>query len=136
MTSIMDMVRQHLGADGAARLSQHLGVDQSTAQAAVAAALPALVGAVSNRTSQPGAGGGGLLGELFGGNHKETAQQVSHQSGLDLHQAEKALLFLAPIVMAKMAQSQAAAAEQPAERQKSGLGSIVDAVDRIFHKGS
>ena len=120
MTSITDMVRQHLGDDGVARLTQHLGVDSGTAQAAVAAALPALVGAASSRMSQPGAaelpaaaGGlagaaGGLLGNLFGGNHKEAAQQVSRHSGLDIHQAEKALLFLAPIVMARLAQQRQA----------------------------
>jgi len=126
MTSITDMVQQHLGDDGVARLTQHLGVDSGTAQAAVAAALPALVGAASSRMSQPGAaempaaGGlagaaGGLLGNLFGGNHKEAAQQVSRHSGLDIHQAEKALLFLAPIVMARLAQQrQAGGAAAPA----------------------
>jgi len=172
MTSIMDMVQEHLGDSGVTQLTQHLGVDPSTAQAAAAAALPMLVNAMSNRASQPGAaampdasggglaGAGGLLGNLFGGNHAQMSQQVSQHSGLDIHQAEKALLFLAPIVMAQLArkrqeggipaapgtapaapappQSGAApaqgqgATEEPAAKE-SALGSVLGAVERIFH---
>ncbi|MFL5518033.1 MAG: DUF937 domain-containing protein, partial [Gemmatimonadales bacterium] len=108
MSSITDMVQEHLGDTGVAQLTQHLGVDPATAQAAIAAALPMLVGAMSGTTSQPGgapmspaaatAGAGGLLGSLLGGRHADMSQQVSKSSGLDMHQAEKALLFLAPIV--------------------------------------
>jgi hypothetical protein len=159
MTSIMDMVQQHLGDNGVDQLTQHLGVDKGTAQAAIAAALPMLVNAAQNQAAQSGdtasLGGlagaaGGLLGNLFGGNHSEAAQQVSKQSGLDLHQAEKALLFLAPLVLAKlMNQRQPAAAgsgvapaggagqpaPQASEEQSSGLGRVVDAVEKIFHRG-
>jgi hypothetical protein len=158
MTSIMDMVQQHLGDNGVDQLTQHLGVDKGTAQAAIAAALPMLVNAAQNQAAQSGGaasmGGlagaaGGLLGNLFGGNHSEAAQQVSKQSGLDLHQAEKALMFLAPLVLAKfMNQRQPAAGApaaptggvgQPAAPQtsdeSSGLGRVVDAVEKIFHRG-
>ena len=161
MTSIMDMVQQHLGDNGVTQLTQHLGVDQGTAQAAIAAALPMLVNAAQNQMSQSGGtqpvGGlagaaGGLLGNLFGGDHSQAAQQVSNQSGLDIHQAEKALLFLAPIVMAKLMNQrqpaaagaatsspggtgQPAAAQAPAE-QPSGLASVIGAVEKIFHRGS
>ena len=126
MTSIMDMVQEHLGDNGVTQLTQHLGVDPATAQAAAAAALPMLVNAMSNRASQPGAAGmpdvsggglagaaGGLLGNLFGGDHAQMSQQVSKHSGLDIHQAEKALLFLAPIVMAQLAR----------KRQEGGVAS-------------
>jgi len=174
MPSIMDMVQEHLGPDGVAQLTQHLGVDRGTAEAAAAAALPMLVNAMSSRTSQPGAapmptgdaGGlagaaGGLLGNMFGGSHADMSQQVSKHSGLDIHTAEKALLFLAPIVMARLAQkrqgtgapaptatgapgaptagagaSPAATPEPPAPAQPGGLGGVIDAVERIFHKGS
>ena|SRR5690348_17277899 len=160
MTSIMDMVQQHLGDNGVDQLTQHLGVDKGTAQAAIAAAIPMLVNAAQSQAAQPGAaaspGGlagaaGGLLGNLFGGNHADAAQQVSKQSGLDLHQAEKALMFLAPLVLAKfMNQRQPAAAgagtapagsagpqvAPPASDQpSSGLGKVVDAVEKIFHRG-
>jgi hypothetical protein len=155
MASIMDMVQQHLGDNGVTQLTQHLGVDQGTAQAAIAAALPILVNAAQNQMSQSGGtppvGGlagaaGGLLGNLFGGDHSQAAQQVSNQTGLDIHQAEKALLFLAPIVMAKFMNRQPAAAPagapgQPAtpqapDAQSSGLGSVLGAVEKMFHRGS
>ena len=160
MPSIMDMVQQHLGDNGVDQLTEHLGVDQGTAQAAIAAALPMLVNAAQNQVAQaggtPSLGGlagaaGGLLGNLFGGDHSQAARQVSKQSGLDLHQAEKALLFLAPLVLAKlMNQRQPAAAGattaptgaagQPAapqapDGQPSGLGGVLDAVEKIFHRG-
>ncbi len=180
MSSIMDMVQEHLGDNGMAQLSQHLGVDANTAQAAAAAALPMIVGAMGHGGSQPGAtpmppitpgsSPSGLLGNLFGGNHAQMSQQVSRSSGLDIHQAEKALLFLAPIVMAQLARKRqgataaapsaaAAAAPSPAAANapppsgpatsqgqppsqeqvqpgRSGLGGVLDAVERIFHKGS
>jgi len=171
MPSIMDLVQEHLGDSGVTQLTQHLGVDPSTAQAAAAAALPMLVNAISNQTSQPGAasvpgmgaGGlagaaGGLLGNLFGGNHAQMSQQVSSHSGLDIHQAEKALLFLAPIVMAQLQRKQqeagagaapaapsasAATAGAPSQGQpsgpqaaepQSGLGGVIDAVEKMLHR--
>lgn len=161
MSAITDMVQEHLGENGMAQLTQHLGVDPGTAEAAVAAALPMLVGAMAHTTAQPGAAAvppaatgtptGGLLGNLFGSRHADMSQQVSKSSGLDIHQAEKALLFLAPIVMAQFARKRqeagvataapgaAAQAGQPAapeqvEPPASGLGGIIGAVERIFHK--
>ena len=119
MTSIMEMVQQHLGDGGVAQLSQHLGTDHGTTEAAVAAALPMLVNAAS-KSSAPAAAGatggsaGGLLRNLFGGNHAAAAQEVSKQSGLDLHQAEKALLFLAPIVMARFMNQRQSGGTAPA----------------------
>jgi uncharacterized protein YidB (DUF937 family) len=165
-----DLVQQHLGDDGIAQLTQHLGVDSGTAKAAAAAALPMIVQAMNSRSSAPGTGAaasgmgaglGGLvggLGGLFGGNHAEAAQQVSHKTGLDMHNAEKALLFLAPLVLAKFAQQrqQAApagptpAAQPPAAPNAAGTAgaapatpqadgdSVVDkvmgAVEKIFHR--
>jgi hypothetical protein len=97
-------------------------------------AAPVTPGAVGNLGGAPG----GVLGNLLGGSHAEMSQQVSKHSGLDIHQAEKALLFLAPIVMAQLAkkrQQAGGAAAQP-EAQAGGLGGVIGAVERIFHKGS
>ena len=156
-TSTLDMIQQHLGDDGIAQLTQHLGVDPNTAKAAAEAALPQLINAMTNQASQPGAaagmGGlaglaGGLLGNLFGGNHTDVSQHVSTKSGIDLHTAEKALLFLAPIVLAKLQQRQAGApapstqaaqpqSAEPAQPQADGdsaLGRVIGEVEKIFHK--
>src|SRR4051812_29431579 len=127
MSSITDMVQAHLGGNGAAQLAQHLGTDQNIAQAAMAAALPMLLGGMAQTASQPGGAavlhaeadkhatgtaapggpaptaGGGLLGRILGGKQNDVRQEVSKTSGLDMHQAEKALLFLAPIVMTQLA---------------------------------
>jgi hypothetical protein len=148
MSSINDLVQEHLGDQGLTQLTQHLGVDPSTAKAAVAAALPMLVGAMSQGGSQPGASSvppvatpspsGGLLGSLFGGKHAEATEQVSKHSGLDIHQAEKALLFLAPIVMAQLARKreEGSAAQAPATAGQESSGGILGMVERIFHKDS
>jgi hypothetical protein len=155
-TSTMDLIQQHLGDDGIAQLTQHLGVDPATAKAAAEAALPQIINAMKNQASQPGTeagiGGlaglaGGLLGNLFGGNHADVSQHVSTKSGIDLHTAEKALLFLAPIVLAKLQQAQGGAAApttQPAQPQAaptqpqadgdSGLGRIIGEVGKIFNR--
>jgi uncharacterized protein YidB (DUF937 family) len=157
-----DLVQQHLGDAGIAQLTQHLGVDSGTAKAAAAAALPMLVQAMANRSSAGGgsalSGAGGLgglaggLGSLFGGNHADAAQQVSHKTGLNMQDAEKALLFLAPIVLARFSQQRqqpapaptttnaagAAAAPSPVgappAESDSALGKVIGAVEKIFHR--
>jgi hypothetical protein len=137
MSSIAEMVQSQLGANGMAQLSQHLGADQNTTQTAVAAALPMLLGAMAHRAGQPDgaavlqseadkhavgssgmaspgatSGAGGLLGRLLGGKQEDVRQEVSKTSGLDMHQAEKALLFLAPMVLARLGR----------KKQEGGLG--------------
>ena len=166
-TSTMDMIQQHLGDDGITELTQHLGVDPNTAKAAAAAALPALINAMSGQSSQqgaaPGASGigagglaglaGGILGNIFGGNHSTVSQQVSHKTGLSLQDAEKALLFLAPIVLAKLQQQRQGGATAPAtptaqqtqppgteptqpqaDGDSGGLGGVIGAVEKIFRR--
>lgn len=155
-TSTTDLIQQHLGDEGIAQLTQHLGIDPNTAKAAAAAALPALITAMSGQSSQPGAtsaapgmaaGGlaglaGGFLGKIFGGNHAEVSQQVSNKTGLSLENAEKALLFLAPIVLARLQQQRQqsgtpAPGATPTQSQAdgdSGLGGIVGEVEKIFHR--
>ena len=159
-TSTMDLIQQHLGDDGLNQLSQHLGVDQNTAKAAAEAALPQIVNAMTNQASQSGGGAaglgglaglaGGLLGNLFGGNHADVSQHVSTKSGIDLHTAEKALMFLAPIILAKLQQQHIGAAASapstpqtqgqgtpPAQPQADGdsaLGRVMGEVEKIFHK--
>ena len=154
-----DLIQQHLGDDGIAQLTQHLGVDSGTAKAAAAAALPMIVSAMSNRSSATGTGAAGLgglvggLGGLFGGNHADAAQQVSRKTGLDMHNAEKALLFLAPLVLARFAQQRHQAAPAPTAPDTAGaagtanaapatpqadgdsaLGKVMGAVEKIFHR--
>jgi hypothetical protein len=51
--SLLDMVQQHLGPAEVNQISQQLGVDPSVAQAAIAAALPMILGGMAGHASQP-----------------------------------------------------------------------------------
>jgi len=71
--SLIDDVQQHLGPAEIQQISQHLGVDETTAQSAVQSALPMMVAGMAGNAQQPGGesqiqsllgGHGGLLGNL------------------------------------------------------------------------
>ena len=73
--SLMDLVQQHLGSEEIQQISQQLGTDPNTAQNAVQAAVPMMVGGMASTASQPtgsstlqsllsSTGAGGLLGSL------------------------------------------------------------------------
>jgi hypothetical protein len=73
------------------------------------------------------------------------SQQVSQKSGLDIHLAEKALLFLAPIVLARLQRTGAAppatgaptGTAQPQGQTTGGIGGVLEEVaGKIFGRGS
>lgn len=131
MASILEMVQQHVGPAELAQISQHLGIDPATAQQAVNAALPAMVGGVASHAQAPegagmlqqmigshagvlgslgsllGAGavadGGGLLGQILGQHQPAVQQGVQQASGLGSDQTKKLLMILAPIVLGAVA---------------------------------
>ena len=129
MSSILDMVQQHLGPDGIQRISQQLGIPPGEAQAAVAAALPMVMGGMASQAAQPGgaeaiheaiqahadtpgadpglmhggAGGGGLIGRMLGTNHEQVQQNVSKASTLSPEKTGKLLMMLAPVVLMALA---------------------------------
>jgi hypothetical protein len=51
--SLIDLVQQHLGAQEIEQISQQLGTDPNTAQSAVQAAVPMMVGGMASTASQP-----------------------------------------------------------------------------------
>lgn len=129
MSSILDMVQQHLGPDGIQRISDQLGVPPEQAQAAIAAALPMVMGGMASQAAQPGgadaihqaiqahadtpaadpglmhggAGGGGLIGRMLGTSHGEVQQNVSKASTLSPEKTGKLLMLLAPVVLMALA---------------------------------
>jgi Uncharacterized conserved protein len=129
VSSILDMVQQHLGPDGIQRISDQLGIPPGQAQAAVAAALPMVMGGMASQASQPGgaeaihqaiqahaeapaadpglmhggAGGGGLIGRMLGTNHEQVQQTVSKASTLSPEKTGKLLMMLAPVVLMALA---------------------------------
>lgn len=52
--SLLDTVQQHLGPEQIQQISQHLGVDPATANNAIQAALPMIVGGMAHTAQQPG----------------------------------------------------------------------------------
>lgn len=63
MSSVFDLLTQSLGGDATRQVSRQLGVDEGTAQKAITAALPMLMGALT-RNAQSGQGAGALANAL------------------------------------------------------------------------
>lgn len=133
MSSILDIVQQQLSNGGIQQVAQHAGVDPTVAQRAVDAALPMIVGAVNQHTSQApnatgaqpnatqfgepsallgglsdvfggqGGGMGGLLGKIIGSRQAEIQNAAAGAAGIDTGKAARILEALIPIVMAALA---------------------------------
>ena len=115
--SLIDLVHEHIGANGVSDIAQQLGIDEGTAQQAIQAAVPMMVGGMAQTAQQPSGeqaissllGGGGLGGILGGilGQHQGTVQDgVQQASGLDAGKAGKLLMLLAPFVLRALAKHQ------------------------------
>jgi hypothetical protein len=135
VASLLDSVHQQLGQNEISQISQQLGVDPATAQSAISAALPMIVGGLAQNAADPsgasaihqsldahsgvlgnlagllGAGGladgGGLLGRILGPHQAPVQEGVKQASGLDPDKTRKLLMILAPIVMGVLARSHA-----------------------------
>ena len=135
MASLLDSVQQQLGQNEISQISQQLGVDPSTAQSAIDAALPMIVGGLAQNAAQPagasaihqsldshsgvlgnlagllGAGapadGGGLLGRILGQHQAPVQQGVEQASGLDPDKTRRLIMMLAPIIMGVLARKHA-----------------------------
>lgn len=131
MATVLDIVQQHLGPQEIQQISEQLGTDEGTAQQAVNAALPALVGGMASTAQQPGgaseiqslfgshggilgslgaligaggtADGGGILGQVLGQHGPAVQDGVQQASGLGSDQTRKLLMILAPIVLGALA---------------------------------
>ena len=129
MNSIFESLADLQSPEAARALSRQLGIDETATQGAVAAALPALLGALSRTGTSPGGaqsllaaldrdhdgsilddligalGGAqsssaeGILGHLLGARRGTVESQIGRQSGLDPASVGKLLAALAPLVM-------------------------------------
>jgi hypothetical protein len=146
--ALVDTIQAHLGQQQIQQISQQLGVNPAVAQTAISAAVPMILGGLAGHAAQPegtnavqqaiaahenvpdnvsqviqagppaDAGGGGLLGRVFG-QHRDTVQQgVQEASGLDSDKAKKLLLMLSPIVLGVLARHQFGG--QKAQQASSG----------------
>jgi len=132
MTSITQGLLGQLQGNSLSQIGQKLGITPEQAAAAVAAALPLLIGAMGRNARQPqsaqslfGAlqrdhlgqdpqsvlgsalGGGGqgseILGHIFGPRQEMAAQGLGTAAGVGSDRAHELLRMLAPVVMAYVA---------------------------------
>jgi hypothetical protein len=130
--SITDQLFSRLQDGHIGRIGQQLGIDQSQAQAAVAAALPLLVGALGRNAQKPqgasslfdalgrdhadvgvgdalgsalagGGAGDSILAHVFGRRQDSAARGLGAATGLGHERAGALLRLLAPVVMAYLA---------------------------------
>ena len=128
---IDDLLGQLQGAP-AGQIAQQLGTDPRTAQDAIAAALPMIVGALGGLGGLLGSvlGGGapasrqldagGILGHIFGGAQPRAESGLGQATGLNSGQSGQLLKILAPIVMAFLAKQVMAK-----NMDAGGLGSML-----------
>ena len=132
---MLDMLQQRLGGDAVNQISRQLGTDPSTAQTAIAAALPMLVGALARNAQDPGKAGAlsdalgrhdgsvlndltgylsrgdtsdgtGILGHVLGGRQETVQTGLGQATGLDPAKAGTLLAMLAPLVMGALGKAQ------------------------------
>ncbi len=126
---LFDLLNNQLGGDTLRTVSRQLGVDESTASTAIAAALPMLIGGLARNAATPGGAdslanavnndhdgsildhlgsflrnpesgsGDGILGHVFGGSRSQVENVVAQKTGLDAATVSQLLAMLAPIVM-------------------------------------
>lgn len=136
MSGIIDMVQQQLSGGAIQQIAQRVGVDQATAQKAVNAALPMIVGSLGQHTATAdtapantgnlsnasglfgglsgmlGGEAGGLLGKIMGGRQDEVHNAAASAAGIDKGKAAQIVEMIIPMVMSALAnrnqQSQAA----------------------------
>lgn len=129
MPSPLGSLLQHLDDDRLRLIGAQLGVDETTTGAAIAAALPVLVGGLAeNAASGPGAStlatvldrdhdgavlddidgfignwkagnGDGIIGHVLGDRRGAVEQQLADATGLDATKTSSLLAILAPLVL-------------------------------------
>lgn len=146
MSGLLDMLTQHVDQSTVNQIGNQIGTDPNTTQRAIAAALPTLFGAMAQHASSPNgeaaihqavasapadgatpapttADSGGLLSRILGPHQQEATQTVAQSSGINMQQAAKVLMYLAPIAVAVLARHHA---QQPqTTQQPGGLASIL-----------
>jgi hypothetical protein len=148
--SLLDLLQSQLSGSQAAQLSQHMGVDQSTGEKAIGAALPALMAALAgNAKRSDGAAklaqalerdhdgsvlddlsgflsrgdtkdGEGILKHALGARRSAVEAGVAKETGLDPSAISKLLPMLAPLVMGALGRQ-----KQQAGLDTGGLTSML-----------
>ncbi|MGH7652765.1 MAG: DUF937 domain-containing protein [Gemmatimonadaceae bacterium] len=131
MSGLFELIQQQIDGAGVQQIAKSVGVDQSIAQRAVAAALPMILGGMSAHASNPQnaqaihaeadnyavtAGtaptvppatadqsfGGGLLGKVLGSRASMIQDAVAKAAGIDAAKAGQIIAALTPLVMSAL----------------------------------
>jgi hypothetical protein len=158
MSELLDMLRQSLGEEGIAALSQRIGADPSKTKDAIGAALPALIGGLAKQgssgdtsgllqmldrdgdgnilddlqgflTGGAGQSAGGMLSQILGGRQDRVEQSISKSSGLDASSVKNLMSMLAPMVVGAAAKQKQTQGFD-ADRLKEYLGTEKDSVEK------
>lgn len=135
MNDLLGTLSQQVGGQVARQISRQLGTDTATAESAINAALPMLLGAISRNaatadgaaslnkaldrhdgailndllgaigTGATTADGAKILGHVFGNKQNNVQQGLSQISGLSADNSAQLLAMLAPIVMGALGQT-------------------------------
>lgn len=89
--NLMDMLTQANNGQGVAQIAKQFGLDESQAQAAIGALLPALSSGLKRNVARPG-GMEGLIGALQTGNHDQYLNDPSKLSDPSTIEDGKAIL--------------------------------------------
>ena len=176
MSQILSLLQGALAGGTSEDVSRTIGADPARTQPALAAAIPLLISALARNAQQPGGAdalhaaiardhdgsvlddparaaerpdAAGILGHLFGASQPQAQQAVAQAGGIDAAQAQKLLLFAAPLVMAALGRTQrqnglnadglagflGGERQQLAAAQPGLLGLAADLLDRN-HDGS
>jgi|CXWL01.1.fsa_nt_gi hypothetical protein len=159
MSSLFDLLGSQLGGSNLQQMSggiaDQLGIDPGQASAAVASAMPLLLGALAKNASTPhgadklssvldrdhdgsvlddlgsafsgGASASGMraVNHIFGADSASVTNHIGQQSGLDMAQVTKILAMLAPIVLGFLGR----------QRQQQGSGFDLGSLASMFGLG-
>lgn len=127
MSGIIDMVQQQLSGGAIQQIAQRVGVDQATAQKAVNAALPMIVGSLGQHTATAdtapantgnvsnasglfgglsgmlGGEAGDVLGKIMGGRQDDVHNAAANAAGIDKGKAAQIIAMIIPMVMSALA---------------------------------
>jgi len=148
MSGIMDTIAQHVTPEMVSRISNQLDIDPGTAMRAIQTALPGVFGAMADHaksdsgaaeidqvsqqpvpdvnTDDMPASASGLLDSMMGHRTAAVQQNVAQSSGIDMHQAGRLLMYLAPVALGVLSHERR---QQPqAAQNRGGLAGILQSV--------
>lgn len=147
-TDMINGVLAHLGPQGTHQIAEALNTDDASAENAIRAALPALIGAMANNTAKPqgaqslagalddhspdvfnqlggllsgGGPGDAILGHVLGGKRGGVEKALAGSGGLDIGSITKLLPILAPLVMGYLSKQ-----KKEGGLDAGGLGSMLN----------